>query len=55
MLLQKVLRQVVIIVHSIAKNVEAWTRPATDSLIGSTVADLVKSKPALIAEKAFLR
>ena len=59
MLLQKVLRQVVSIVQSIAKNVEArvkaWTRPATDSLIGGTAADLVKSKPALIAENAFLR
>ncbi len=47
------------IVHSIAKNVEArvkaWTKPATDSLMGGAAADLVKSRPALIAENAFLR
>jgi hypothetical protein len=28
---------------------------STDSLIGDTAADLVKGKPALIAEDAFLR
>jgi hypothetical protein len=44
MLLHTVLRQVVAIVQSIAKDVEArvraWTKPATDSLVGGTAADL---------------
>jgi transposase InsO family protein len=34
---------------------KTWTKPATDSLIGGTAADLVKSKSELIAENAFLR
>lgn len=45
-------------IHLMAKKAEThiktWTKPATDSLIGGTAADLVKSKPELIAENAFL-
>jgi hypothetical protein len=52
-----VLRQVAEIIQSIVKKVEtrvkAWTKPATDSQMGGIAADLVKSKPALIAENAF--
>jgi hypothetical protein len=48
MLLHKVLRQVVEIAQPIVKKLEthvkAWTKPATDSLVGRTAADLVKSK-----------
>lgn len=58
MLLHNVLRQVVETVQPIVKMVEArvkaWTKPATDSLIGGAVADLVKSKEQLIVENAFL-
>jgi len=35
--------------------VKAWTKPETDSLVGGTAADLVKSKEQLIMEKALLR
>jgi len=59
MLLRKVLRQVVAMVQPIViameTPVKAWTKPATDSLIGGTAADLVKSKEQLIMENAFLR
>ena len=59
MLLHKVLRQVVAMAQPIVKKLEArvkaWTKPATDSLIGGTAADLVKSKPELVVENAFLR
>ena len=59
MLLNKILRQVIAIVEPLMKQLEtqvkAWTKPATDSLIGGTAADLVKSKPELIVENAFLR
>ncbi len=59
MLLHKVLRQVVETVQPIVKKIEArvkmWTKPATDSLIGGTAADLVKSKEQLIVENALLR
>jgi hypothetical protein len=59
MLLLKVLRQVMPAVQPMVRKVEvrmkAWTKPASDSLIGGTAADLVKSKPELIAENAFLR
>ena len=59
MLLLKVLRQVAQAVQPIVRKVEvrmkAWTKPATKSLIGGTAADLVKSKPELIVENAFLR
>ena len=52
-------RQIMDIVRPIVKKAEtrvkAWTKPATDSLIGGAAADLVKSKPELIAENAFLR
>jgi putative transposase len=33
----------------------AWTRPATGSLVVSTVGDLTRTKAALVAENAFLR
>jgi putative transposase len=59
MLLRKVLRQVVDMAQPIVKKLEvrvkAWTKPATDSLLGGTAADLVKSKEQLIMENAFLR
>jgi len=59
MRLHKVLRQVVVIAQPIIKKLEArvkaWTKPATDSLVGGTVADLLKSKPEVVAENAFLR
>ena len=59
MLLLKVLRQVMQAVQPLVRKVEghmkAWTKPASDSLIGGTAADLVKSKPELIVENAFLR
>jgi hypothetical protein len=43
------------IVKWVEEKVKAWTKPTTEGLIGGTVADLVKSKPELIAEIAFLR
>ena len=59
MLLLKVLRQVAQAVQPMVRKVEvrmkAWTKPATKSLIGGTAVDLVKSKPELIVENAFLR
>jgi hypothetical protein len=46
-------------IQSIAKKAEtrikAWTKPATNSLMGGTAADLVKSRPDLMAENALLR
>jgi hypothetical protein len=59
MLLHKVLRQVVSIAQPIVKKLEtqvkAWTKPATDSLVGGMAADLVKSQEQLIVENALLR
>jgi putative transposase len=59
MWLHKVLRQVVEIAQPIVKKLEtqvkAWTKPATDSLLGGTAVDLVKSKAQLVVENAFLR
>lgn len=59
MLLHKVLRQVVSIAQPIVKKLElqvkAWTKPTTDSLVGGTAADLVKSKEQVIMENALLR
>ncbi len=59
MLLKKVLRQLVAIAQPIVKQLEtqvkAWTKPTTDSLVGGTAADLVKSKEQLIMENALLR
>jgi transposase InsO family protein len=59
MLLHKVLSQVVAraqpVVKKLEARVKAWTKPATDSLIGGTAADLVKSNSELVAENAFLR
>jgi hypothetical protein len=59
MLWHKVLRQVVAIAEPIVKKLEtqvkAWTKLATDSLVGGTAADLVKSKEQPIMENAWLR
>ena len=59
MLLHKVQRQVVAIAEPIVKKLEtqvkAWTKPTTNSLVGGTAADLVKSKEQLIMENALLR
>lgn len=59
MRLYKVLHQVVTMAQPMVKKLEtrvkAWTKPATSSLIGGTAADLVKSKPELVVENAFLR
>jgi len=56
MLLLKVVRQVVpAVLRKVEEYMKAWTKPASDSLIGGTAADLVKSKPELIVENAFLR
>jgi hypothetical protein len=43
------------IIKKLEARVKAWTKPATDSLVGGTAADLLKSKPELVAENAFLR
>jgi hypothetical protein len=42
-------------VRKVEVRMKAWTKPASDSLIGGTAVDLVKSKPELIVENAFLR
>jgi len=59
MLLHKALCQVVAMAQPMIKKLEArvkaWTKPSTDSLIGDTAAELVKSKSDLIAENALLR
>ncbi len=59
MWLRQVLCQFVEIAQPIVKKLEArvkiWTKPATDSLIGGTAVDLVKSKEQLIMENALLR
>lgn len=34
---------------------KAWTKPVTESMVVGTVSDLMQSKPALVAENAFLR
>jgi putative transposase len=58
MLLNKLLHQVATIVEPLVKQLEAqvkaWTKPATDGLIGGVAADLVKSKTQLIMENALL-
>ena len=50
MLLTNVLRLVVAIAEPIVKKLEkqvkVWTKPTTNSLVGGTAADLVKSKAA---------
>jgi hypothetical protein len=43
------------IVKKAERRVKVWTKPVTDSLIGGTAADLLKSKQELIAENALLR
>ncbi len=42
-------------VQAFRKHVAHWTKPATDSLILSTMADLLRSKPELVAENMLLR
>jgi putative transposase len=53
------MRQVVAIAEPIVKKLEtqvkARTKPTTDSLVGGTAANLVKSKEQLIIENALLR
>jgi hypothetical protein len=45
--------------HRFVANVESrfknWTRPASYALLEATAADLIRTKPELIAENAFLR
>jgi hypothetical protein len=41
--------------HSVSARLRMITKPATDSLCAGTLADLVRSKPELIAENALLR
>ncbi|MEP7286452.1 MAG: hypothetical protein ABI947_11855 [Chloroflexota bacterium] len=59
MLLLKILHQISKIVQPIVNRVElslkAWTKPVSESLVVGTVSDLLTSKPALVAENAFLR
>jgi len=59
MLLLKILNQVSKIVQPIVDRVElklkAWTKPVSETLVTGTVSDLLRSKPALVAENAFLR
>jgi hypothetical protein len=42
-------------VQAFRKHVAHWTKPATDSLILSTMADLLRSKPEFVAENMLLR
>jgi hypothetical protein len=42
-------------VKKLKARVKAWMKPATNSLIGGTAADLVKSKPEWVVENVFLR
>lgn len=59
MRLYKVLRQVVAMAQPIVKKLEVrgqvWTKPATENLIRGTAANLMKSKPELVAENVLLR
>ena len=41
--------------RAVQRGLLAWTRPATEPVIGGAVGDLTRSKAALIAENAFLR
>lgn len=40
---------------ALSKQVTRWTRPWTQTLIGGALADVARTKPALIAENALLR
>ena len=58
-LLPKVLNRVLKFVQPVVDRVEhklkEWTKPVSETLVTGTVSDLLKSKPALVAENAFLR
>ena len=41
--------------QAVGRRLAAATKPALSPLVGGTLADLVRSKPALIAENALLR
>jgi hypothetical protein len=43
------------LVEKVEARFKAWTRAATYTLIEATLADLIRTKPELIAENAFLR
>ena len=59
MLLLEILNQVSKIVQPLVDRVKlklkAWTKPVSETLVIGTVSNLLKSKPVLVAEKAFLR
>ncbi len=59
MLLQNVLAQVTkfaqSFLHIAEKHFRAWTEPASDSMVGGIATDLMKNKPQVILENAFLR
>ncbi|MHB8629091.1 MAG: hypothetical protein ACYDBJ_22265 [Aggregatilineales bacterium] len=59
MLLSNILHQVAemgrSVVNQIETRIKSCTKPTSESLIGGTAADLLKSKSELIAENAFLR
>ena len=59
MLLPKILGWIAEIVWPVVEQIEAWvkakTKPASEHFILGTAADLLRSKPALVAENAFLR
>src|SRR4051812_46805299 len=42
-------------VDKIEERIKRWTKPAAYAFIEATAADLIRSKPELIAENAFLR
>lgn len=59
MLWPKILEWIAEIAQPVVKQLEAWvkakTKPVAEHLILGTAADLLRSKPALVAENAFLR
>jgi putative transposase len=42
-------------VTAVSRQVQQWTRPVTQTLVGGTIADVAKTKRALLAENALLR
>jgi hypothetical protein len=54
-LLQRFSRAGRTFLHSVHQHLLAATKPTTTSLVAGTLADLVRSKPALVAENALLR
>jgi len=53
--LDQILKMVQPVVDWMETKLNVWTTPITESLVVGTVNDLIKSKPALVAENAFLR